>query len=79
MPELAEVAPKPSRLRQQKQRLKTPIFFMHIAKTAGSYINERFASALGADTIQTHIEQSIGNTSDLSAALSEDKRFFPAT
>ncbi len=76
MPDLAVAVPKPTTPQPRKQRPDTPIFFMHIAKTAGSYVNERFAHTLDVDTIQTHIEQSIGNTDDLQAALCEGKRFF---
>lgn len=76
MPELALAAKNASTLSRHRQQLETPVFFMHIAKTAGSYINERFLDALGAEAVATHIEQSIGNTSDLKAALLDGKRFF---
>ncbi len=76
MPELALAAKNVSTPSRRMQRIETPVFFMHIAKTAGSYINQRFLDALGADSVATHIEQSIGNTSDLKAALQSGKRFF---
>ena len=53
-----------------------PIFFMHIAKTAGSYLNSRFAAALGSERVVTHIENSIGNTADLQKHLQDGVRFF---
>ena len=46
MPELALAAPDPTRRRQQKQRLTTPVFFMHIAKTAGSFIKAQFTNCM---------------------------------
>lgn len=76
MPGLALDLQNPATLFRHKGRLKTPIFFMHIAKTAGSYVNERFVEALGADQISCHIEQSVGSTRDLKAALQDGKRFF---
>ncbi len=53
-----------------------PIFFMHIAKTAGSFLNARFKKAMGADGIATHIENYIGDGSSLSAKLNTGVRFF---
>ena len=76
MPELALAAQNAETPPRHRQRLETPVFFMHIAKTAGSYLNERFADALGEAAVETHIEQSIGNTLDLKAALQIGKRFF---
>ncbi|MGI9394524.1 MAG: hypothetical protein ACR2OY_07750 [Boseongicola sp.] len=76
MPELALAVKNVETPVRRKERLETPIFFMHIAKTAGSYVNERFVDALGEDAVATHIEQSIGNTLDLKAALRDGQRFF---
>jgi len=76
MSEMALAVPKPEQLNLHKPGLEKPVFFMHIAKTAGSFINERFIQALNADVVETHIEQSIGNTRDLKAALLNGKRFF---
>ena len=53
-----------------------PIFFMHIAKTAGSYLNARFRAALGDESVATHIEASIGDTAALRARLDSGVRFF---
>lgn len=46
-----------------------PIFFMHIAKTAGSYLNTLFESALGSERVITHIELKIGGAAGLVEAL----------
>lgn len=53
----------------------TPIFFMHIAKTAGSYVNEVFRDAFGDDKVLLHAENRIGSTHDLMSVLSEGRRF----
>ena len=58
------------------QEATRPIFFMHIAKTAGSYLNSRFAAALGEERVATHIENSIGNRVDLQSQLDAGVRFF---
>ncbi len=62
--------------RVENTRLDTPIFFMHIAKTAGSYLNRRFEVLLGPQYCATHIELSIGNRTDLKAALDRGVTFF---
>ena len=46
-----------------------PVFFMHIAKTAGSYVNSLFETALGADRVATHIETCIGGSDALATAI----------
>ena len=53
-----------------------PIFFMHIAKTAGSFLNARFKKAIGAEAMATHIENSIGDGATLSKKLESGVRFF---
>ena len=53
-----------------------PIFFMHIAKTAGSFLNARFKKALGGKAIATHIENSIGDGETLTKKLDSGVRFF---
>jgi hypothetical protein len=37
------------------------IFFMHIAKTAGSYVNQLFINEYGEDRVLTHIETKMRN------------------
>ena len=56
--------------------LDQPVFFMHIAKTAGSYINEVLQTALGDGQIATHVETHIGSSADLGAALKRGTRVF---
>ena len=46
-----------------------PVFFMHIAKTAGSYLNAVLTEALGPSQVATHVEHRLGSASDLSAML----------
>lgn len=46
-----------------------PVFFMHIAKTAGSYLNSLFKSSLGSPSVETHIEGKIGGSKALKEAL----------
>ena len=53
-----------------------PIFFMHIAKTAGSYLNARFIDALGKDRAMAHIEATVGNRADLKGRLDAGVRYF---
>jgi len=52
-----------------------PIQLMHIAKTAGSYVNEVFRSALGDAGVVLHAELRIGSGAELAAALDRGVRF----
>ncbi len=56
--------------------LAQPVFFMHIAKTAGSYVNVVLRNALGANAIATHIETRIGGASELEEALGHGTKVF---
>lgn len=53
----------------RKGAVEAPVFFMHIAKTAGSYVNSLLVDAIGADRVLTHIELNIGNSVQLQNAL----------
>ena len=55
---------------------REPVFFMHIAKTAGSYFNEVLKSALGSELLKVHCEFSIGSSDDLRKALDRGVRVF---
>ncbi len=57
-------------------REEPPLFFMHIAKTAGSYLNAVLRDALGASAVALHIEHWLGNTGDLKQRLGEGRRVF---
>lgn len=46
-----------------------PVFFMHIAKTAGSYLNAVLTEALGETQIATHVEHRLGGAADLAELL----------
>lgn len=56
--------------------LTHPVFFMHIAKTAGSYLNVVLKDALGGDLVATHIETRIGSSDDLRKAYVSGTRVF---
>jgi len=56
--------------------LAHPVFFMHIAKTAGSYVNVLLENALGSTCFATHIETKIGSSEDLRKAYSDGVRVF---
>lgn len=56
--------------------LTQPVFFMHIAKTAGSYVNHLLEAALGTAAVATHIESKIGNSVDLLRAHSGGVQVF---
>ncbi|MBT8415158.1 MAG: hypothetical protein KJO30_12595 [Boseongicola sp.] len=56
--------------------LAEPVFFMHIAKTAGSYVNVLLQNALGAPHVATHIESRIGSSADLMRAYSRGVQVF---
>ena len=56
--------------------LAAPVFFMHIAKTAGSYFNDILLEKLGPMRVRTHIELSIGGSAELRAALDEGVEVF---
>lgn len=58
------------------QTPEIPVFFMHIAKTAGSYFNEILKSALGTETLRVHCEFSVGSSEDLRVALESGVRVF---
>ncbi|MEM9969772.1 MAG: hypothetical protein AAF762_01550 [Pseudomonadota bacterium] len=57
-------------------RDERPIFFMHIAKTAGSYLNARFADALGEDSVAPHIENRVGEAAKVKEMLDAGVRVF---
>ncbi len=70
MTELTQI-PESDRICATPQRVTgSPIFFMHIAKTAGSYLNATLEEALGADQIATHVEHRMGAAADLRGLLS---------
>lgn len=46
-----------------------PIYFMHIAKTAGSYINKLFVDALGEDACVLHAEHNLRDEHDKERAI----------
>ena len=56
--------------------MEPPIVFMHIAKTAGSYLNAVFASALGKERCIFHAEASVGLQRNLAANLNDGVRLF---
>lgn len=51
-----------------------PVFFMHIAKTAGSYLNTVLTDALGPDQVATHVEHRLGSAADLKTMLEAGQR-----
>lgn len=51
-----------------------PVFFMHIAKTAGSYLNAVLADAFGPGQVATHSEEWLGNSDDLRRRLASGTR-----
>lgn len=51
-----------------------PVFFMHIAKTAGSYLNTVLTEALGQNRVATHVEHRLGGAADLTAMLAEKRQ-----
>ena len=53
-----------------------PVFFMHIAKTAGSYVNSVLEDALGSSSVALHVEHWLGNTADLARRLNAGTRLF---
>ncbi|MDD9922637.1 MAG: hypothetical protein OXQ92_10220 [Boseongicola sp.] len=57
-------------------RLSHPVFFMHIAKTAGSYLNACLSDAVGPDRMLTHIENRLGSDQALASALSSGIEVF---
>jgi len=56
--------------------LAEPVFFMHIAKTAGSFVNVLLQNAIGAPHVATHIESKIGSSADLLRAYSSGVQVF---
>ena len=58
---------------QQGHIAGPPIFFMHIAKTAGSYLNRVLEAALGTRQVETHVEHRLGGAEDLRAMLSSGR------
>ena len=60
---------------KSRQMLSSPIFFMHIAKTAGSYVNEVFRTSCGDGAVILHAESKIGSGQDLNCALEDGKVF----
>ena len=59
-----------------KSVVTTPVFFMHIAKTAGSYLNVLLENAVGSEQMATHIEARIGSSADLLKAHDAGTRVF---
>jgi hypothetical protein len=49
----------------------TKIFFMHVAKTAGSYVNDVFIKSLGADNCFVHCEEKMQDASVFREMLAE--------
>ena len=56
------------------QGADAPVFFMHIAKTAGSYLNTVLVDAYGAGRVATFSEEWLGNTDDLRRRLAGGAR-----
>ena len=56
-------------------RRQRPTFFMHIAKTAGSYLNEAAKRALGEARVFVHAEGRLGSHTDLQELLRKKIRF----
>lgn len=52
-----------------------PIQLMHIAKTAGSYVNEVFRRALGDNGVAVHVELSVGSSDAMEAVLARGVRY----
>lgn len=52
------------------------IFFMHIAKTAGSYINHLFENSLGPDKVIVHGEVKIRNRENFCRLVESGVEFF---
>ena len=52
----------------------SPVFFMHIAKTAGSYLNAVLTDALGETQVATHVEHRLGGAADLAEMLANGRR-----
>ena len=63
-------------VREQSAELSQPVFFMHIAKTAGSYVNVVLQNALGTGMLATHIEARIGGSVALAQALAKGTQVF---
>ena len=53
-----------------------PIIFMHIAKTAGSYVNQAFEAALGSAQTLLHAETRFGEEGGLNGAFARGVRYF---
>lgn len=51
--------------------MQRAIFFMHIAKTAGSYVNHLFRETLGEDRTVEHIEMRLGSAEAVRQAVDE--------
>lgn len=56
-------------------QVQRPIFFMHIAKTAGSYVNRLFHDALGATRAVEHIEMRLPNSDAVAKAVTDGAGF----
>lgn len=49
------------------------IFFMHIAKTAGSYLNQLFINEYGEDRVLTHVETKLRNMNKFKNDVAENR------
>ena len=52
------------------------VFMMHIAKTAGSYLNQVFLNALGQDRVALHVERFIGDHETFLKTIDKGITFF---
>ncbi|QMU58589.1 MAG: hypothetical protein GKR98_10520 [Boseongicola sp.] len=59
-----------------KPNADNPVFFMHIAKTAGSFLNERFVAALGESLTSLHVEHWLSDFGGLQRKLDAGMAFF---
>ena len=52
-----------------------PVFFMHIAKTAGSYLNAAVTAAIGEEKVVPHVERFLGGGEQVRQMLSGGHSF----
>lgn len=55
---------------------QNPVFMMHIAKTAGSYVNKVFENSLREEEAKVHLERSLGNHEAFLSMLEEGTVYF---